>query len=156
MVSCWQFPFAIFAWALWFGPILSDCIAGVTCGPCPPGFGQDVAINAATQNVCIPSSEPDATRLEFQVEREPGGLEDPVVASAECTTSLSLSRQNRLRTHARFCDATRCSEWGEWSDWISRLPQFPLCLGDFDGDGDVDGADFMLFRGAYMDGCNGD
>jgi len=155
VVSCWQFPFAIFAWALWFGPILSDCIAEVTCGPCPPGFNQDVAINAAFKVPCFAGSDPNATRLEVQIERQPGGMSSPIVADDDCTIGVALERRVRLRTYARFCDSEHCGEWTEPSYWISRLQSYPLCAGDLNGDGEVDGTDFLLFRGDYMDGCTG-
>ena len=128
--------------------------AEIVCGPCPPSFDQDVAIEHSITTPCVSTSDPYATQLEFRIDRQPGGPEAPVVADAACRITVALTRRERLRTCARFCTEFDCGGWSEWSFWIGRLERYPLCRGDLDGDGNVDGSDFLLFRDAFLaDAC---
>jgi len=124
----------------------------ITCPACPNGFQQDVAVDRDTVFACTEGNEPEANRIEFQVEREPGTTSPPLVATG-CQMEFAIYRRERMRTHARFCNDTTCGAWSPYSHWIGRLELFPICYSDVDGNDVVNANDFLLFRGDYLRGC---
>lgn len=120
----------------------------IDCQPCD-GIDVDATVAATTARFCT-SGQASVDDVQWEIERDPGGITSQ---TSGCLLTVSIDTQSRVRTRARFCDATEtvCSEWSDDSPWVSQL--IPVtCPADVDHDGDITGADFIVFRASFTGG----
>ncbi len=135
---------ALFIWTF----VAMRATAELTCPTCY-GVAADMMIALDTVSACVPAAQsPTATVLQYQLEYDDGTTVTQA-GDENCRIDVALYPNNRVRLRARFCNIGDCGPWSGWGGYASRL--VPECPGDLDHNGVVDGFDFMLFRGAFLD-----
>lgn len=116
---------------------------------CPECTGirtdRDMAIDADMVRMCIPN---ETTAVHWEIEYDDGEL----IAIDSCWTELVLWSDRRVRARSRFIQGTEFTEWSGWIRDLVPLEANYTCPGDFDLNGDVNGADFVIFRRHFIKG----